>query len=147
MKLWADRPTKPAAVFTTGHLCLSSSHQSLSHHQPPLRLTVSRVALVVKNLPAYAEDGRYRFNPWVGNISWRRKWQPTPVSMPEGSHGQGSLVGYGPQGHKELDMIEATEHARKHKADSNTQLTLCWQLLSPFGHSLISSAHSIVGGL
>ena len=59
----------------------------------------------------------------------------------------GESGAYGPQGHKELDMIEATEHARKHKADSNTQLTLCWQLLSPFGHSLISSAHSIVGSL
>ena len=22
------------------------------------------------------------FNPWVGKIPWRRKWQPTPVSLP-----------------------------------------------------------------
>ena len=22
---------------------------------------------------------RGRFNPWVGKIPWRRKWQPTPV--------------------------------------------------------------------
>ena len=21
-------------------------------------------------------------NPWVGKISWRRKWQPTPVVLP-----------------------------------------------------------------
>ena len=23
-----------------------------------------------------------RFNPWVGKISWRREWQPTPVFLP-----------------------------------------------------------------
>jgi len=22
---------------------------------------------------------RHRLNPWVGNIPWSRKWQPTPV--------------------------------------------------------------------
>ena len=26
--------------------------------------------------------GRPRFDPWVGKISWRREWQPTPVSLP-----------------------------------------------------------------
>ena len=33
-----------------------------------------------------------RFDPWVGNIPWRRKWQPAPVFLPENSHGQQSLV-------------------------------------------------------
>ena len=37
---------------------------------------------------------------------WRRKWQPTPVFMPEESHGQRSLIGYSPWGHKESDMTE-----------------------------------------
>ena len=37
---------------------------------------------------------RHRFNPWVRKIPWRRKWQPTPVFMPEESHGQRSLAGY-----------------------------------------------------
>ena len=37
---------------------------------------------------------RLRFNPWVGKIPWRRKWQPTPVFLPGESHGQSSLVGY-----------------------------------------------------
>ena len=36
------------------------------------------------------------FNPWVGKIPWSRKWQPTPVFLPEKSHGQRSLVGYSP---------------------------------------------------
>ena len=28
-----------------------------------------------------------RFDPWVGKISWRKKWQPTPMSLPGKSHG------------------------------------------------------------
>ena len=33
-------------------------------------------------------------------------WQPTPVFLPEKSHGQRNLVGYSPKGHKESDMTE-----------------------------------------
>ena len=43
-------------------------------------------------------------NPWVRKIPWTRAWQPTAVFLPGESHGQRSLVGYGPRGHKELDM-------------------------------------------
>ena len=46
--------------------------------------------------------------PGSGGSPWRRKWQPTPVFLPGESHGQRSLVGYSPQGHKESDM---TKHA------------------------------------
>ena len=45
--------------------------------------------------------GRPGFNPWVGKIPWRRKWQPSPVFLPEKSHGQKGLVGYSPWGPKE----------------------------------------------
>ena len=46
------------------------------------------------------------FEPWVGKIPWRRKWQPTPVFLPGESHGWRSLVGYSPSGHKESDTTE-----------------------------------------
>ena len=39
-------------------------------------------------------------------ISWRRKWQPTPVCLSGKSHGQRSLVGYRPWGCKESDTTE-----------------------------------------
>ena len=45
-------------------------------------------------------------DPWVGKIPWRRKWQPTPVSLPGEFHGQRSLAGYSPWGFKESDMTE-----------------------------------------
>ena len=43
---------------------------------------------------------------WMGKIPWRRKWRPTPVFLPEKSHGQNSLVGYSPGGLRESDMTE-----------------------------------------
>ena len=55
---------------------------------------------------------RRRFNLWVGRIPWKRKWQPTPVFLPGKFHGERSLAGYSPWGHKEshpterLTMIE-----------------------------------------
>ena len=42
-----------------------------------------------------------RFDPSVGKMSWRKKWQPTPAFLPGESHGQRSLVG-----HKELDRTD-----------------------------------------
>ena len=35
---------------------------------------------------------RHRFDPWVGKIPCRRKWQCTPVHLPWKFHGQRSLV-------------------------------------------------------
>ena len=45
---------------------------------------------MVTNPPANVE--RRRFDPWVGKIPWRRKWQPTPVFLSGKSHGQRSLA-------------------------------------------------------
>ena len=43
---------------------------------------------------------------WVGKIPWRRGWLHTLVFLLGESHGQGSLVGFSPWSHKELDMTE-----------------------------------------
>ena len=55
---------------------------------------------------------RHGFNPWVRKIPWKRAWPPTPVFWPGESHGQRSLAGYSPWGHKESDMTEqlSTHH-------------------------------------
>ena len=45
----------------------------------------------------------HRFNPWVGKIPWRRKWQPTPVFLPGKSLGQRNLAVYRPRGRKESE--------------------------------------------
>ena len=53
---------------------------------------------------------RREFDPWVRKIPWRKAWQSTPVFLPGESHGQRSLVGYDPWGHKEWDTTKAIEH-------------------------------------
>ena len=44
---------------------------------------------------------RPKFDPWVGKISWRRAWKPTPVFLPGKSHGQEEP---GPWSCKESDV-------------------------------------------
>ena len=39
-------------------------------------------------------------------LFWRKKWQPTPISLPGEFHGQRSLADYGPLGCKESDTTK-----------------------------------------
>ena len=56
-----------------------------------------------KNSPAMKDHG---FDPWVGKIPWKRKWQPTQVFLLRKSQGQRCLAGYSPKGQKEFTMTE-----------------------------------------
>ena len=60
---------------------------------------------------------RHGFDPRVGNIPWRRKWQPTLVFLPGESHGQRSLVGYRHGVSKELDATEWLTLSLMHKCE------------------------------
>ena len=57
---------------------------------------------------------RYRFDLWVGKISWRKKRQPTPVFLPRKSHGQMILMSYSLGVAKELNMLRQLNN-NKHK--------------------------------
>ena len=63
-------------------------------------------AQIVKNLPTMQET-------WIQSLGQEdpleKEWQPTPVFLPEESHGQRSLAGYSPWGRKELDMTELVD--------------------------------------
>ena len=48
--------------------------------------------------------GRPRFNPWVRKMLWRREWLLTSVFLSGEFHGQRSLAGCSPWGHKESNM-------------------------------------------
>ena len=74
------------------------------------------------------------FDPQVGKIPWRRKWQPTPVLLPGKSHGQRSLVDYSPWGRKESDMT-ATSLSDEvgHNADNECHI---WKNISHQEHLL-----------
>ena len=49
-----------------------------------------------------------RFNPWIGNIPWRRKWQPALVFLPGKFYRQRSWLQS--MGVSESDTTKATEH-------------------------------------
>ena len=61
---------------------------------------------VAENRPASAGDTRLGLDPWMEKIPWRG--QPTPLFLPGKFHGQSSLIGYSPKGHKESDTAENT---------------------------------------
>ena len=58
---------------------------------------------------------RHEFDPWIGKIPWRRKWQRTSIFLPGKSHGQRSLARYSPWGHKESETDEwLSTHTHTH---------------------------------
>ena len=62
---------------------------------------------VVKTLSVHAGAiGNVGSIPGSERSPCRKKWEPTPVFLPGESHGQRSLVGYSPRGHKESDTTE-----------------------------------------
>ena len=80
----------------------------------------SQVALVVKESSCqHRRCKRHGFNPWFRKISWRRAWQPSPVSLPGESHGQKSLTGYSPWGRTESDTTEHSTAKGKTVRDSS----------------------------
>ena len=87
------------------------------------RTSTSLVAQTVKRLPTMWET-------WVQSlgwkISWRRKWQSTPVPLPGKSHRQTRLVVYSPWGRKESDTTEQ----------------LHFQTFLPFEYDLLISSNS-----
>ena len=106
--LW--QPTKtPGGCWNPAYLrlfynivpSLTSSHQT----DPPLPL-YSRVQFALFKTPwlprwrsgeesacQHRRLKSFGINPWVRKISWRRKWQPALVFLPEKSHEQRDLVG------------------------------------------------------
>ena len=63
----------------------------------------SLVAQMVKNLPAMQETHVLFLD---GEDPLEKEWQPTPVFLPRKLHGQRSLMGYSPWGHKMSEMAE-----------------------------------------
>jgi len=114
----------PRWAWPTSHIkqthpaCSKRSH-SLGHSVLP-QATGIPSGTVVKNPPANVGDARDSGSILGSGRSPRRKWQPTPVFLPEKSHGQRSLVAYSPWGHKELDTSEHTHVAQEAVEDSQT---------------------------
>ena len=64
---------------------------TISNHGLPWWLSWWRIRL---------QRRRPRFSLWLGKILWRREWLPTSVFVPGEFHGQRSVAGYSPWGHR-----------------------------------------------
>ena len=110
MDPWGDgEEDNYSATTLTDNSSVSSSNKFLfkelrfperrDNYRFPTLLNSGPSGSVVKNLPARQEmRERCEFDPWVGKVPWRRKWQPTPVFLLEELHGQKSLTGYSSMG-------------------------------------------------
>ena len=54
---------------------------------------------------SYGKESAYKAGD-PGFDPWRREWLPTPIFLPGEFHGQRSLAGYTPWGHRESDMTK-----------------------------------------
>ena len=114
----------PSCVGETDQLLPGGPGSIKSHYD---LLWDSLVAQKVKLCPQCRRPG---FDPWVGKIPWRRKWQPTPVLLPGESHGQRSLVGYSPRGCRVghnwatslTDSLTPMDRSSKQKINKETQV-------------------------
>ena len=70
------------------------------------RLIMSGFLWWLRWLRICLQCGRPGLSPLVGKIPWRVEWLPTPVYLPGEFHGQMSLVGSSPWGHKESGTTE-----------------------------------------
>ena len=61
-------------------------------------------------------------------LYWRRKWQSTPVLLPGKSHGQRSLVGCSPCGHKESGTTEWLHLHALEKEMATHSSVLAWRV-------------------
>ena len=80
---------------------------------------------MIKKEPA-CQCRRWGFNPWVGKIPMRRKWQPTPLFLPGESHGQKSLADYSSRGCK----VRHDWSSKQQKQQAVLLLTSPWMMVT-----------------
>ena len=61
---------------------------------------LKKIRNIWKRVKNACQCRKHEFSPWVGKIPWRTKWLPTPVFLPGEFHGQRSLAGHSPWGHR-----------------------------------------------
>ena len=90
------------------HCCITKIRELIND-----RVGISAGVADSKRLPKWLSGKRThlkckrcRFDPWVGKIPQRRKWQTTPVFLLGKSHAQRILVDHSPWGCKDSDTTD-----------------------------------------
>ena len=125
-RLWNDHPFKTKGNVRAWWLSVKETAGDVRLFCKPAR-TLSPVTWQV-GLPRWnsgRESARQRrrqqFDPWVGQIPWRRNWQPTPVFLPGESHGQRSLVGCSSCGPQKSDIAQRLNACVRTHTHTHTQ--------------------------
>ena len=77
---------------------------------------------------SFCQCWRCRFDPWVGKIPWRRKWQPTPIFLPVKFHGHMSLAVYSPWCCMRVGYNLVTKQQQQQQDNSKVQ-GICYMLI------------------
>ena len=95
-------------------------HVLVNHRSTSLGLWTQGVTLLFRTTVGFPSGSvgkestcnadRPGFDSWVRKMPWGRKRQPTPVCLSGKSHGQRSLAGCSPWGHKRVEHDLATEN-------------------------------------
>ena len=93
-------------TWKDGGTSIVMSTPELLHGQTQTYMYMLHFNILLQNFLILNSSKRPQFDPWVKKILWRKEWQPTPVLLPEESHGQRSLSGYSPWGLKESNTTE-----------------------------------------
>ena len=91
------------SLFHLDYEFLKGRHRNILFISPVSRIGAS---WWLSSKESTCQCRRHKFDPWVGNIPWRRKWQLTPVFLPGESQGQRNLASYSPWSHKKLGTTE-----------------------------------------
>ena len=97
-------------VSVTCHMVVADIHNCLLKYPFKISFAFVSAGTSGEESTCHSRNQETRVPSLGQEDPWRRAQQSTPVFLPGGSHGKGSLEGYSPQGHTELDTTEATEH-------------------------------------
>ena len=130
--------TKTILLYDSSYRYSYSRRNKMEHRKEFAILMIFRIWPSRIPFPVGSDSKCRRpgFYPWIGKISWRRAWQPTPVFLPKESQGQRSLEGCSPQGCKESDRTERLSTAPTYPEWQLSSRTQTWEnngLLTPSG--------------
>ena len=91
--LWrrgGEKTERSVYTYVYTHTHTHCNNPDNVQHVAELRISSNCILMWLRRLSICLQCRRHRFNPWVGKISWRRKWQPTLVFLPGKSMDRGA---------------------------------------------------------